>query len=107
MGLNRKQVASYQRAVSILNAKSIPFESVDGSVASNRERRNELFATSGVRGQYPQFFLVDGGGHQVSYLGDWDTIEGINDASGLPDDILEANPSIMTWDKVLDAELVC
>ena len=37
----------------------------------------------------------------MSYLGDFDTLEGINDASGLPDDVLEANPSIMTWDKVL------
>jgi len=38
-------------------------------------------------------------GH-ITFLGDWDKIEAVNDASSLPDDILEANPSILTWEKV-------
>ena len=63
-------------------------------------RRNELFNISGIRGQYPQFFLLDEN-NQAQYVGNWDTIEGINDNSDLPDDVLEANPSIITWEKVL------
>jgi hypothetical protein len=38
---------------------------------------------------------------QISYLGDWDEIEALNDASSLPEEILTLNPKIMTWEKVL------
>jgi hypothetical protein len=55
---------------------------------------------SGIRGNYPQFFLVEKDG-SVSFLGDWNRIEGVNDASGLPEEILEANPDITTWKTVL------
>jgi len=44
---------------------------------------------------------VEDEGRKISFLGDWDRIEAVNDASSLPDDVLEANPDIMTWDKVL------
>jgi len=45
--------------------------------------------------------LFDRKAQSTAYLGDWDAIEALNDASGLPEDILDANPTIMTWDKVL------
>jgi hypothetical protein len=66
-------------------------------------RREELFRISGKRGAYPQFFLVrvSETSKTTTYLGDWEYIEGLNDASGLPADILKANPTIVTWDKVL------
>lgn len=66
-------------------------------------RREELFRISGKRGAYPQFFLVrvSDTSKTTTYLGDWEYIEGLNDASGLPADILKANPAIVTWDKVL------
>jgi hypothetical protein len=63
-------------------------------------RRNELFRMSGIRGNYPQFFLVEKDG-SVSFLGNWNAIEEMNDASGLPEEILEANPGIPTWKTVL------
>ena len=66
----------------------------------NPPRRNELFRMSGIRGNYPQFFLVEKDG-SVSFLGDWNAIEEMNDASGLPLEILEANPGIPTWKTVL------
>jgi hypothetical protein len=66
----------------------------------NTHRRNELFRMSGIRANYPQFFLVNEDG-SLSFLGDWDRIEGVNDASALPTEILEANPGIITWDSVL------
>ena len=66
-----------------------------------RYRRNKLFEISGIRANYPQFFLVNEDEAMPRFLGDWETIEAVNDASSLPDEILEANPSIMTWENVL------
>ena len=63
-------------------------------------RRNELFKLSGLRGVYPQFFVLEGE-EELEFLGDWEKIEAINDASSLPQEILMNNPSIMTWDKVM------
>ena len=63
------------------------------------QRRNELFQISGIRGRYPQFFVVSEHG-KITFLGDWDKLEAINDASSLPDDIIEANPQIVTWDRL-------
>lgn len=62
--------------------------------------RNELFRLSGLRAVYPQFFLIHGQ-DRIEFLGDWEKIEAVNDASGLPDEVLEKNPGIMTWEKVL------
>jgi len=39
---------------------------VDGANEENRELRNELFAISGKRGLYPQFFIAYGGHYFVS-----------------------------------------
>ena len=70
---------------------------------SYKYRRNELFGISGVRGQYPQFFIVDEN-KKTAFLGNWDTIEGINDNSHLPENVLNENPSIMTWKKVFEGK---
>jgi hypothetical protein len=66
-------------------------------------RRDELFRISGRRGAYPQFFLVrvEKASRTTTYLGDFEYIEGVNDASGYPEDILDNNPQIVTWDKVM------
>jgi hypothetical protein len=48
---------------------------------------------------YPQFFLL--GEESVEFVGDFDTIEAMNDASALPCEILERHPEIMTWEKIL------
>jgi hypothetical protein len=103
MGMNRTQVQNQQRATMMLNALSIPFETIDGSDPSNKDLRNELFNLSDMRGVYPQFFVIsedDHGTPQTSFLGDWETIEGINDSSSLPAEILEANPTLLTWDRI-------
>jgi hypothetical protein len=75
--------------------------------------RDELFRISGIRGSLPQFFFsriqpIEDLDHDSSFSGEttfigcWDTIEAINDASSLPDEILEANPNIETWATVFD-----
>lgn len=63
-------------------------------------RWNELFRLSGLRAVYPQFFLIHGQ-ERIEFLGDWEKIQQVNEASGLPDEVLEQNPGIMTWEKVL------
>jgi hypothetical protein len=42
----------------------------------------------------------ENGTPQTSFLGDWETIEGINDSSSLPAEILDANPTLLTWDRI-------
>lgn len=104
MGMNRTQVQNQQRATMMLNALNITYETVDGSDPSNKEIRNELFAISDTRGAYPQFFIVTDHGDdselQISFLGDFETIEGINDSSSLPNEILDVNPTLLTWGRI-------
>ena len=104
MGMNRTQVQNQQRATMMLNALNIMYETVDGSDPSNKEIRNELFRISDTRGAYPQFFVVtdhgDDSEQQISFLGDFEIIEGINDSSSLPKEILDANPTLLTWDRI-------
>jgi len=68
-------------------------------------RRNELFEISGIRGQFPQIFLVEGetsadGQSQHSYVGGWGTIEDINDMSAASD--VGAFPEAITWERLLN-----
>jgi hypothetical protein len=65
-------------------------------------RRNQLFEISGVRGEYPQFFLIEKSG-ETHYIGDWETVESINDTSGLPKEMVETDPGAVTWDRLLNA----
>lgn len=62
-------------------------------------RRDELFKISNIRGNYPQFFLEDENG-EISYVGDWEYVEGLNESSSLPEETLQANPQIKTWESI-------
>lgn len=46
------------------------FDMLDGVDPELRDRRNELFELSGLRGQYPQFFLVSD--DSTVFWGDWE-----------------------------------
>ena len=61
--------------------------------------RDELFQISGIRGNYPQFFFVHPDG-STSFYGDYEKVFEVNEASGIPESILEQNPEIETWTKV-------
>jgi hypothetical protein len=41
---------------------------------------------------------------QMFTVGDFDTVEGINEASSLPEEVLQAYPAITTWNKLLGGE---
>jgi len=99
IGSHREQVQNQNRAETLLKARKINYETVDGADPSLKDVRNELFAISGLRGIYPQFFMID---HlNIRFLGDFETLETMNDASALPSEILDKNPQILTWDRLL------
>lgn len=74
-----------------------PAPQVDGLEPSARERRNELFGISSLRGKYPQVFLKLSG--ETTFVGDFEAVNGLNDCDTLPPDVLEANPQIETFSK--------
>jgi hypothetical protein len=81
VGGRGQQVARQEKAMTLLKAKGIDPEIVDGSDPEQRERRNELFEISQTRGKYPLFFILDDSKNPTTttYLGDFDDIEYMND----------------------------
>jgi hypothetical protein len=94
---DRQQATHQDRSLTILKGKGTPFTIVDGMDPSLKEVRNELFAVSGIRGNYPQFFFAHPDG-STTYFGGWEKLEEINENSSLPPNILYNNPKIETWD---------
>jgi hypothetical protein len=81
------QKSAQDRAMTILKGMEIDpeqLETVDGAISENKERRNKLFDISGVRGSYPQFFLVDAK-DKISYMADWEGFESMHDMKILSD----------------------
>lgn len=89
--------------MTVLDRKSIGCQcsQICSVLVTFSDRRDTLFELSGIRGKYPQFFLIDERKQELTFLGDWEAIEGVNDATSLPREILNANPSIVTWEDVL------
>ena len=52
------QEGNCRRALQLLRAKNVDYIEVDGMDPSQKSRRDELFGISGVRGSYPQIFVV-------------------------------------------------
>jgi hypothetical protein len=83
---NRRQVADQDRAQTMLKVQGIDMQLLDGSDPNHKPRRDELFGISGIRANYPQFFLV--GDSITTYLGNFEMIEGMNDLGTLTNDNL-------------------
>lgn len=98
---DRNQATHQDRSLTIMKGRGTPFEMVDGMDPSQTMRRNQLFAISGIRGNYPQFFFAHPDG-STSFLGGWERIEEINENSTLSPQILNNNPGIETWGKFFD-----
>jgi hypothetical protein len=104
--IDRQVKVRQDLVITALNANNIDYECIDGSIqstnstntttGSNTEQqkknendniialRNELFALSGLRGVYPQFFIVhlqDGG--TTKFWGTFDDFQMINDSGQL------------------------
>mmetsp|Transcript_4805 Transcript_4805/g.9167 ORF Transcript_4805/g.9167 Transcript_4805/m.9167 type:complete len:124 (-) Transcript_4805:297-668(-) len=93
------QASRQRKAITILQARNLPYVEVDGMNPDHRESREELFSISGIRGNYPQFFFVHSNG-ATSYFGNFDRLEELNETSSLPKEVLDANPDFETWEKV-------
>lgn len=76
-----EQRTNQDRAITMLQAKGIPFEEIDGGDPACKDRRNELFGISGVRGKYPQFFIKSS--EETTYVGDFEAIQQMNEAGTL------------------------
>ena len=100
---SRRQLSCQERSISMLEALEIPFETLNCALPEHRQRRDELFDISGVRGDFPQFFLFKGGddddGGAPEFLGQFDDMETCNEKSNLPADALKETD--VTWDKIM------
>lgn len=92
-------MSQQNQSLNLLNARRVLYETIDGADPMQTQLRNKLFQISGIRGQYPQWFLVDDD-ENVSYVGDWETVSEINDNDEIPPEILESHPDIVTWNKL-------
>lgn len=83
--INRQVSVRQDLVETALSAAGVEFESLDGALEHHKELRNELFLVSGLRGEYPQFFLVniDHGG--TTFWGGWEQFQHANDDGKLND----------------------
>ncbi|GMI59335.1 hypothetical protein ScalyP_jg6632 [Parmales sp. scaly parma] len=104
------QEGACRRAKSLMEAHNVDAIVVDGMDPEQKDRRNELFAISQIRGKYPQFFVVTehkesethNAGFVTEFLGDWEKIEALNECNSLDKEVLDANPDIETFTMLLD-----
>jgi hypothetical protein len=90
--LNREVTANQEKAFTILKSEGIAYDTLDGADPSNKDKRNELFETSGIRAKYPQFFLTDVLG-QTTFWGDWQRFETANETGSLAKEMLGSEPT--------------
>jgi hypothetical protein len=86
---SRKQITRSELGLSILGKAGIEPVVIDGYDPSKKVRRNDLFEISDIRGNYPQFFFVDG--EKTSFLGGLDKMQSMKESGTL--DVL-AGPSV-------------
>lgn len=81
MAGNRNQTANCDMSMTILRAKGLEPLVVDASDPDQKRRRDELFEISGIRGNFPQIFKVDG--KTTTFIGDFDAFQGMNEDGSL------------------------
>ncbi len=85
------QASNQREALRTLDDFNIPYDTIDGMDPEMREKRNALFETSGIRGNYPQIFSKPAEESEseditgASYLGgyEWLNSTGIEDLKAL------------------------
>lgn len=78
---SRQQTANTDMCLTIFRAKGITPVLLDASDLVNREDRDKLFGISGIRGNFPQVFRVDG--TTTTFIGGFDSIQDMNDEGTL------------------------
>mmetsp|Transcript_13558 Transcript_13558/g.27014 ORF Transcript_13558/g.27014 Transcript_13558/m.27014 type:complete len:117 (+) Transcript_13558:105-455(+) len=99
MSSDMEQKSNIERSLQLIKARKMRFETVDGADPVNRERRNALFAVSGVRGKYPQWFTESDDG-VASFVGMWEDVETMNERSGVP---ASYGDGVLTWEEAFGA----
>ena len=75
------QGRNQKRALTILEACGVQPEVLDAADPANALVRNELCEMSGIKGKYPQFFLVQG--DRTSFFADFAEVEQMNEEGTL------------------------
>jgi len=76
--MDREVNSNQQHTTTVLDANKVNYKTLDGADPANKEKRNELFAISGLRAKYPQFFKVGDDG-KPSFWGDYEKFQMTND----------------------------
>ncbi|CAJ1962617.1 unnamed protein product [Cylindrotheca closterium] len=80
---NREQLANQDLVATMMESQGLAAEVVDGADPANRERRNELFGISGLRAKYPQLFAVKSKDEPPTFIGNFETIQELNECGQL------------------------
>ena len=80
-GGSAAQTTNQKRALAILEACGVQPEVLDAADSANALVRDELFEMSGIRGNFPQFFLVQG--DRTSFFADFAELEHMNEEGTL------------------------
>lgn len=84
----KREVTIQQNKMStVLDLYKIPFVTFDGADPANKDRRNELFGLSGLRGQYPQVFITAKENNEMSYWGDYGRFESAHESGTLSSEL--------------------
>ena len=75
------QFKNQQRAMAILEGCGVQPEILDAADPTNAPVRDELCQMSGIRGHYPQFFLVQG--DQTTFFADFEELDLMNEEGTL------------------------
>lgn len=86
--LNKTAHKRQERAFTILHARQILYDVVDGADPQHKSWREELFTLAhAAKGEYPQFFLMDVDDGSTTYWGPWDRLEYANDNGNLAEEL--------------------
>lgn len=92
------QEIGQRRVNDALISKRVVYSTVDGSMPEEKERRDQLFAVSSMRGKYPQVFIEKDGGELI-FVGQWEKIQELLECDDIPAEVLASNPTIETFTK--------
>jgi len=92
------QEIGQRRLTDMLLSKKLKVETIDGSLPENKDKRDELFGISSLRGKYPQIFIQGADGTK-KFVGQWEKVQELVECDDLPADVLAANPTIETFSK--------
>ena len=88
---DREVVANQQQVISVLDANSIKYKTLDGANQDYKARRNELFEISGIRAKYPQFFMVESD-KSTTFWGDFEKFQITNDRGDMVNEFSKPQP---------------